>query len=405
MVPSGAFRRLLAKAWNANAGSIVGWPEQRLAEPAAKLAVEIEWEEFPKGLRGDVDRYLQGLTKIRKSRTGQRIRPLKPSTIRTRRAELRAAARMAAKQGISIESLNTFSALLSPAVAERILDAYWQRNGENPKLFTIDLAGRFLAIAKETKCLNDSDCERLHEMQRNLEDLRPQGMTDKNIAFLRQVLTPGTWGRVVNLPFVLMTEARRLEHHAPVRAAVIAQIAVAIAILAVAPIRVKNLTTIELGKNLGKPDGPRSNYWLSFPDYDVKNRMKLEYPLESYLTKLIDEYIHDFRPTLLRGRNEECLFPGLRQGPKGEVAFSGQISKRIVKYTGIKMTAHQFRHAAGALILKRRPGEYELVRQILGHRNIQTTINCYIGLDSIHASEIFTRIVMDQLDGSPEANE
>jgi integrase len=133
--------------------------------------------------------------------------------------------------------------------------------------------------------------------------------------------------------------------------------------------------------------------------------MKLEYPLESYLTKLIDEYIHDFRPTLLRGRNEDCLFPGLRQGPKGEVAFSGQISKRIIKYTGIKMTAHQFRHAAGALILKRRPGEYELVRQILGHRSIRTTINCYIGLDSIHASEIFTRIVMDQLDESPEADE
>jgi hypothetical protein len=29
----------------------------------------------------------------------------------------------------------------------------WRRNGENPKLFTIELACRFIAIARETKCL------------------------------------------------------------------------------------------------------------------------------------------------------------------------------------------------------------------------------------------------------------
>ena len=39
------------------------------------------------------------------------------------------------------------SALLAPDMAETILDAYWRRNGESPKLFTIDLA-RFLMIIK-----------------------------------------------------------------------------------------------------------------------------------------------------------------------------------------------------------------------------------------------------------------
>ena len=69
------------------------------------------------------------------------------------------------------------------------------------------------------------------------------------------------------------------------------------------------------------------------------------------------------------------------------------------------MTVHQFRHAAGALILKRRPGEYELVRQLLGHRSVQTTINCYIGLDMIQASQIYTEIVMEHLDQDLEAAE
>jgi integrase len=63
------------------------------------------------------------------------------------------------------------------------------------------------------------------------------------------------------------------------------------------------------------------------------------------------------------------------------------------------MTVHQFRHAAGAIILKKRPGEYELVRRLLGHKNVQTTINCYIGLENIQASEIFSKLIMEQMGG------
>jgi hypothetical protein len=139
-----AFRRLMARAWNTNVGRIPGWPAQRLFEPPIKAAVEIAWEEFPEGLRQDVERYIQRLTKVRRNRTGQRIRPLKPSTIRTRRAELAAAARMAVKTGVPVKALDSLAALLNPAVAEKVLDAYWAQNGEKPKLFTIDLAARFL---------------------------------------------------------------------------------------------------------------------------------------------------------------------------------------------------------------------------------------------------------------------
>ena len=312
---------------------------------------------------------------------------------------------MAIKTGVPIAELNSLSALLVPDVAEKVLDAYWQKNGENPKLFTIDLACRFLAIAKETKCLSDKECERLDEMRRDLEDHRQEGLTDKNIAFLRQVLTPGVWERVLKLPFAMMADARRQQAHGSVRAAVTAQLAVAIAILSVAPIRLQNLTAIRLGTNLIKPGGPASNYWLAFPDYDVKNRTRLEFPLEQYLTRLIDEYVHDFRPTLLRGRNEDYLFPGQREGAKEKISFSGQIVGRIFKATGLKMTVHQFRHAAGAIILKQRPGEYELVRQLLGHRSVQTTITSYIGLDGIQASEIFTNIVMAHMGDEWEENE
>jgi integrase len=231
-------------------------------------------------------------------------------------------------------------------------------------------------------------------------------LTEKNIAFLRQVLSPGVWGRVVRLPLEMMATARSRRTQMPVRSAVMAQLAVAIAILSVAPVRLGNLTAIRLGTNLIKPGGPHSNYWLVFPDHDVKNRVRLEFPLKDHVSQLIEEYVHDFRPSLLRGRNEDWLFPGQQAGHKGKISFSGQITKRIYQATGLRMTVHQFRHAAGALILKHRPGEYELVRQLLGHRSVQTTINSYVGLDSIRVNELFGEIIWNQLaDMWPEAAE
>jgi len=395
--------RRLARAWNANVGKVRDWPARRLIEPAVKTLTEVPWAAFPEGFRRNVDQYLQGLTRVRKGRNGRRIRPLKASTIRQRRMELAAAARMAVRSGVAIGDLNSLSALLAPDVAEKVLDAYWAKNGETPKAFTIDLACRFVAIVRETKCIDEAACERLDQMRRNLEDKRRGGITDKNTALIRQVLTLGVWSRVVNLPPHLMSTARS-QLSAPLKAAVTAQLAVAIAILTVAPVRSANLTAIKLGLNLIKPGGPASNYWLVFPDY-VKNRVRLEYSLEPYLTRMIDEYVHDFRPVLLKGRSEDWLFPGQNGGAKSSILLSGQIKQRIYQTTGLRMTVHQFRHAAGAIILKHRPGEYELVRQLLGHRNVQTTINAYIGLENIHASEIFSKIVMTHMDDDLDAAE
>src|SRR5262249_51163551 len=200
--------RRLVRAWNSNVGNIEGWPKRRLREPAVKPTTELPWTEFPEGLRRDLDQYLQSLTKVRRSRNGRRIRPLKPSTIKARRIELAAAARMAVKTGVLIDDLNSLSALFAPDVVEKILDAYWVKNGETPKAFTIELACRFVAIARETKCVDDAACERLDQMRRHLEDQRRGGLTDKNTALIRQVLTPGVWSRVVKLPQDLMCTAR-----------------------------------------------------------------------------------------------------------------------------------------------------------------------------------------------------
>ena len=54
-------------------------------------------------------------------------------------------ARMAVRLGVPIESLTSLAALLHPDVVERVIDAYWQKNGDEPKTGTIDLGWKAAA--------------------------------------------------------------------------------------------------------------------------------------------------------------------------------------------------------------------------------------------------------------------
>jgi hypothetical protein len=131
-------RRFMVRAWNA-AATIHGGLLRRLTEPPLKVA-EPAWNAFPDGLRKDLDDYFAGLTQVHRTLNGKRIEPCSPATIATRRAEMVAMARMAIRLGVKIESLTSLRALLHPDLIEKVIDAYWRKNGEEPKTGTIDRA-------------------------------------------------------------------------------------------------------------------------------------------------------------------------------------------------------------------------------------------------------------------------
>lgn len=235
--------------------------------------------------------------------------------------------------------------------------------------------------------------ERLEEICLSLEEYRSGGLTQKNRALVRQVIQGDVWRKVVQLPKLLMAQARSIRQTQPIKAAVTAQLAIAILILIKAPIRIQNLASIRLYDNLIRPGGPETPYMLTFPKYDVKNQVDLEFEFDTVRTALIDEYIYEHRPELMRGRNHDCLFPGDGKDQKCSKTLSEQISGRLWKTIGLKITAHQFRHAAAALILEAEPGNYELVRRVLGHHNIQTTVNFYTGLETLAATKRFGELI------------
>ena len=185
-------KRFIVRAWNACAATKIGLRLQRLTEPPLKT-VQPAWEKFPAGLRREIDEYLDGFAKVHRTRSGKRLQPCSASTIRYRRAELAAFCRAAVKLGVPIESLTALGALLHPDVVERVLDAYWKKNGEEPNTGTIDLAWKLLRMAQTTGCLDQPALERLDDMRAALEEHRREGMTPKNLALIRQVSTEGVW--------------------------------------------------------------------------------------------------------------------------------------------------------------------------------------------------------------------
>jgi integrase len=292
-----------------------------------------------------------------------------------------------------MKDLSSLSVLLAPELVGRLLDKEWEQDGDEPKTSTIDLAKKLVAVARSTGCLTAEQLTELDDKRAVLEQYRKEGMTQKNLKLIRQILNSEVWGRVINCPDELMRCARSLKDRAPVKAAVTAQIAVGAAILTAAPVRASNLATIRLGENLNKPGGPDGTYLLVFPDYDVKNQVDLTFELDDYVTAVIDEYVHDFRPAVMRGSNEDWLFPGTEGGSKDPHLFGIQITERIQKVTGLRITLHQYRHAAAAVYLKHHPGDYETVRRFLGHRNIRTTVKFYCGLETIQATRMLNDVV------------
>jgi len=72
--------------------------------------------------------------------------------------------------------------------------------------------------------------------------------------------------------------------------------------------------------------------------------------------------------------------------PKNQATVASLVTTYLQRRAGIGLTAHQFRHLSAKLVLDSNPGEFETVKQFLGHKSIKTTVGAYAGIDSRRAA-------------------
>ena len=160
------------------------------------------------------------------------------------------------------------------------------------------------------------------------------------------------------------------------------------------PMRRHNLASLRLDQHLQWLNGrrkPVSHIYLSASE--MKNKQGMKWPLAEPTADLIKIYLKDYRPVMAAAGNP-YLFPG--SGLKGRSAYELAIglSDRIGREIGLKVNLHLLRHFAAWVYLNRHPGAYELVRQVLGHKDIRVTVACYTGLETDAAVRHFDAVVL-----------
>ena len=141
---------------------------------------------------------------------------------------------------------------------------------------------------------------------------------------------------------------------------------------------------------------------ITIPGDEVKNHEPLRFELPEHATRLVHRYVNTFRPALLRGENEH-LFPGENGRAKSENNFSQQIAKLAEDYLGVRLTAHQWRHVMGKIFLDENPGQYEVLRRVCGHKDIDTTVRYYAGEETKSALRLYQESIVGQVEDGKDS--
>ena len=371
--------------WNLARERVQAWPRGALTVPSYRDAYGLPWSVFPASLREDTDRWLAVLSGQDLLAASGPARPLKPLTVKTRREQVRWFASALVHRGRDPASLRTLSDLVPIDTVKDGLRFLLDRRGGKPTRHLQNMAYTLRSMAQWAGAGADVLAE-ITRVRRRLSP-GPIGLTQKNRTTLRQFDDPRNIDALLSLPTALLARARRRRGPPSLYAALDVQVAVAIELLLVAPVRIGNLVSVQLSRNLVqmRRNGPQH---LVFPSADVKNEEDLEFPLPAETTELVELYCSEFRPRLSADPGD-WLFPGENGAHKRPATLAVQVGKRVRAVTGLIVTPHQFRHVAAKLFLDANPGGYEVVRRVLGHRKNQTTTTFYAGLESAAAVRHF----------------
>lgn len=407
--------RRVTRAWNRACETIPGWPPQSLSPPAAEpRQYALPFSSYPPSLQADVEAFLQRLgggdrNNLYPENEDHDVgppAPLRPGSVRTRTVALRLLLAAAVHTGMPIGDITSLAVLVELKTAKAVLEWHWRRAGRRTTDQTGVLSDTLRVIAKYHVRLPAEDLARLLPVLRKVKPRKRNTMTEKNTAVLRELEDPVRRLKVMHLPMQLMRLAAReregwvdedgQEHPPrPVEAARLAALAAAIEIELHAPMRIENLSKLRLGAHLRKLDERRLAYThIAVPSEETKTGVSFDWPLEKDTARLLADYIAIYRP-LLPNAESDWLFPSKTRGdvPRTKDGLGKSVTDAIHKHVGVRMTVHQFRAFAGALILDENPHGLEDLRLVLGHSTLETALIYYKAWAPKDAAARFGRLI------------
>ena len=391
----------ICRLWNkcAELYQSQGWPQIKVTVPCYETRrYALDDDQLPPALLRELDAYLTSRSGTDPFDTHGKV--FRPTSIKAVKAHFRRYISALHYQGIELSDISSLDELVTQEMFQLAMRWFWDRNGGQTSKHVGEIAWSIRCYAtKYLKADEETIAFYAHAIKRLR--VRNPGLSDKNNRAMAQFDDPKTIEAFVSLPSKLWTKAERSNKTASTNrrtkeAQLCVQTAIAIEILIFAPMRISNLQNLRLDQHISWQN---KQAVIHIPRAQVKNDIDLVFKLPLTVSQRIQTYIRDWRALYTEGANP-YLFPGRKMNPKDGTRLRRQISKALWDEAGIKLTPHQFRHAAAKILLDAKPGHYEVIRKILGHKNLTTTYSHYAGAETQAALDLYDDVIMEHRKGT-----
>lgn len=379
-------------SWNRLVDHVPGWPSQRLTVPCRMRRRSVTLDRVPMTFARDLARYLAAAARANAFDQAGRHQALAATTIKSHGYIIRRFLTEQSDSGVDLKDIVDLRAMLTPAMFERGLRQLHERKGNRRSTSQHVNAVTLRGIARHYLQLSEGDLEKMRLICDKLKVVN-RTMTDKNRERLRPFDDRQNVGLVLNLPGILLRDAKS-GRRSPKRSALLVEIALAIELLVAAALRIKNLAQLHLDNNLQWSRATRQGVChLVVHRQDVKNGEPLEAELHEDVVKLLRVYVDTYRPLLVQPGSRWLFGTRENHNPVDPVVLARRITTEIRQRTGLTVNVHLFRALVGKLFLDQHPGSYEVLRRLLGHRSITTTIQAYTGMESVANAKHFDETI------------
>ncbi|NBQ40725.1 MAG: site-specific integrase, partial [Alphaproteobacteria bacterium] len=339
--------------WNKAVREIEGFPQVIIERAQRRERKTLDEAEFLPSLLADRDAWLDRLQGESFLDEGP-IHAVSASTRKTRAYQIHYFASASVRAGIDAGSLKSLADLVSDENFEKVMRYIFDDQSRKKSSHLAGIGGAMIAIARHwvlpKSGLSDIESQTiLSRMRFIVSRVSPEqeGLTEKNHERLMQFESDEAIGRFLNLPDTLRAEIDKNKLPISQKHAV-ADVVLALEIMLVAPVRMKNLIGIRIDKHLVRY---RDGYMLVFEKAEVKNKTRLQFKLPQPTCEVIDWYLKSIRSERVKG-DTDALFLG-EDGiqPKAQSSLANQISKKVYENTGLKFNAHLIRHVTSFLYL------------------------------------------------------
>jgi integrase len=372
-------------------------PLQRVPVPSFRHpAKRVDWSTLPSSFQKDAGDYLDWSSGIDPFAADARSRALAPLTVQLRRNHIHSAVTALIDSGVHPNSIKSLATLVITDNFTRILRQREKIAAGEKKAFNRDLARTLVEIARRWIKVKKAVLQELKRLEFAVPVPDP-GLTKKNKAALRQFDDAECLRRLFELPGRLWTAVKRYSKP-DYRTILKAQAALAVGILCYMPIRSKNLWALKFQRHIFLHFGRDAISSLELPEGETKNKDGLAFDIPEHLVKMLAQYRDRLVPKVF-GRRFDVLFMKQDGSQKNQWSVARLIRLTIKKDAGLQLSPHQFRHLAALIGLEAEPGNFEGMKQLLGHKSIRTTVEFYAGINTRRAARHHQRLIDQALRG------